>query len=99
MVLVRVAEDQDVDPPIPGREAGVELEDQPIGVRPAVDQQPAAGVAFDQDRVALADVEHRDVDCPVRPRGEARAEDGQGQGEPGEAGTDQPARAFHPPFR
>jgi hypothetical protein len=40
VVLVRVAQDQDVDPPIPGRDPGVELDDQALGIGSAVDQQP-----------------------------------------------------------
>ena len=35
-------------------------DEQPVGVRPAVDEHPAAAAALDQDRVALPDVEHRD---------------------------------------
>jgi hypothetical protein len=61
-----MAQDQDVDPPIPGRDPGVELDDQALGIGSAVDQQPAAPVALDQDRVPLADVEDRDMDPPVR---------------------------------
>ncbi len=65
MVLVRVGQDQEVDPPIPGRQPGVERQQEPIRVRSAVDQQPPAPSALDQDRVALADVEDRDPDPAV----------------------------------
>ena len=67
MVLVGVAQDQDVDPPVPWGNPGIELDDQAIRIRTAVDQQPPTTVALDEDRVTLANVEHGDVDLAVRP--------------------------------
>ena len=54
MVLVRVGQDDDVDPAVPRREAPIERDEQPVRVRSAVDEQPAAARALDEDRVALA---------------------------------------------
>ena len=42
MVLVRVAQDDGIDATIPRRDPLVELDEQPVGVGPAVDQQPSA---------------------------------------------------------
>jgi hypothetical protein len=60
MVLVRMRQDDRIEPAIPGRDQAVELNQQPVGVRTAVDQEAAAARALDEDRVALADVEHGD---------------------------------------
>jgi hypothetical protein len=57
MVLVRMREYDDVDPPIPGGDAPVEFDEQAIGIGSAVDQQPPTRPAFDQDRVTLSDVQ------------------------------------------
>ena len=59
MILVRVRQDQRVDASIPWRDAAVERDEQAIGIGPAVDQQPTAARALDEDRVALSDVEDR----------------------------------------
>ena len=59
MIFVRMAQDQRVDTPVPWRDALVQLDEQSVGIRAAVDEQPTATRAFDQDRVALADVQHR----------------------------------------
>jgi hypothetical protein len=66
VILVRVGEDHQVDPTIPGRNVRIELDEQPIRVGPAVHQQAAAAVALDQDRVALPDIEHGQMDAAVR---------------------------------
>ena len=58
VILVRMGQDEDVDPPVPRRDALVELDEQPVGIRAAVDQHPAAAGTLDEDRIALADVEH-----------------------------------------
>ena len=60
VVLVRVGQDQQVEPPVPGREPAVERAQQTLGVRPAVDEGTGPMSAFDEDRVALADIEHGD---------------------------------------
>ena len=60
MVLVRVGQDEDVDPAIPRRQPSVELDEEPIGIGAAVDQHPPAAAALDEDRIALADVEDGD---------------------------------------
>ncbi len=74
MILVRVRQDQDVDPPIPGRQPLVELPHEPVGVRSAVDEEPPAGAALDEDPIALADIENRDADDPARSFGDREAE-------------------------
>jgi hypothetical protein len=66
VVLVRMGEDEGIDPMIPGGEALIEGDQEAARVRPAVDEHPTAAAAFDEDRVALADVEHDDPGRPVR---------------------------------
>jgi hypothetical protein len=58
VVLVRVGEHDSVQPAVPRRNPPIELDEQPVGIRAAVHQQPAAPRALDEDRVALADVEN-----------------------------------------
>jgi hypothetical protein len=60
MILVGMTQDDSVDPAVPGRDAGVERDEQAAGIRTAVDEQPAAVGARDEDRVTLADIEHGD---------------------------------------
>ena len=60
VVLVRMGEDDEVQAPVPGRHVPVEHGQQPIGVGAAVEQDPTATRPVDEDRVTLADVEHRD---------------------------------------
>ena len=83
VVLVRMRQDDEVDPAIPRRDAGIELHQQPLGVRPAVHQHPAAGPALDEDRVALPDIEHHEAGRPAR---------GVGQGERRERDDDRRQR-------
>jgi hypothetical protein len=59
VILVRVGEDDRVDPTVPGRDVLVEHNQQPIGIRTAIDQQTRTTRPFDQDAVALPDVEDR----------------------------------------
>jgi hypothetical protein len=73
VVLVRVAEHDDVDPAVPRGEPPVELDQQPLGVRAAVDQHSRAAPTLDQDRVALPDVEHHQ---PGRATRDVRERDG-----------------------
>jgi hypothetical protein len=57
VVLVRVGEDDDIDAPVPGRDAPIELDEQTIGIGPAIDEQPSPRPTFDQDGVTLSDVQ------------------------------------------
>ena len=70
VVLVRVAQHDGVDPPVPRRDPPVEVDEQAVRVRPTVDEQATAARAFDEDRVALPDIEDRDRrrSRPVVPR-------------------------------
>jgi hypothetical protein len=92
VILVRMAEDQDVDAPVPRRNPGIKLDDQAIRIRPAVDQQPPAPVSFDQDRIALANIEDRDVDASVGTCGQAGCQHRHGQGEGRQPDPAEPAR-------
>jgi hypothetical protein len=73
VVLVRVGQDDRVDPPVPGWDPTVELDEQAVGIRPPVDQQATAPGALDEDRVALADIEHGDPGDPGRQADHHRA--------------------------
>ena len=68
MILVRVGDDDEVDPAVPRRDPRVEGHEEPVGVRAAVDEQPPAPRRLDKDRVALADVESDDVEAAVGSR-------------------------------
>ena len=92
MVLVRVRQDDSVEPAIPRRDQPIELDEQPVGIRAAVDQQAPAARPLDEDRVALPDVEDRhcrvarrqlDDDCPGQ-------DDRRHQGNEREAGRARP---------
>jgi len=61
VVLVGVRDDDEVQPPVPGRQAGVEGDEQAIRVRAPVDQHPPARGPLDEDRIPLADIEHDHV--------------------------------------
>jgi hypothetical protein len=65
VVLVGMGEDDEVDPPIPGRHARIERDDEAVGVGAAVDEHPAAGRSRDEDGIPLPDVEDDDVDAAV----------------------------------
>ena len=67
VVLVRVRQDDRVDPPVPRRDPPVERDEQPVGIGAAVDEQPPAARALDEDRVALPDIEDRDPGDAARP--------------------------------
>lgn len=58
VVLVRVGEDDDVDSPIPGGQVLIEGDEEAPGIRTAVDEQPTAPRALEEDGVSLPDVEH-----------------------------------------
>ncbi len=70
VVLVGMRQHDEVDPAIPRRDAGIELQEQPLRVRSAVHEHPAAGPALDEDRVALPDVEHHEAGLPAGGVGE-----------------------------
>lgn len=77
VVLVRVRQHDDVQPPVPRRDLRIELEQEPVGVRAAIDEHACAVPALDEDRVALPDVEHDESGVPavdVGGRQQARAE-------------------------
>lgn len=61
MVLVRVGEDQGVDPPIPGRDVRVERDQEPVRIRAAVDKEATAARPFHEDAVPLTDIEDRNT--------------------------------------
>jgi hypothetical protein len=57
VILMGVAEDDDVDAAIPGRQVLVEGDEDAARVGPTVDEEAGATPALEQDRVALPDVE------------------------------------------
>jgi hypothetical protein len=69
VVLVRMRQDEQVDPTIPGRQSTIQRDEQAARIGASVNQQPAATIALDEDRVALADIEDVDADMPIRPVG------------------------------
>jgi hypothetical protein len=58
VVLVRVREDHAIDAPVPRRDSLVEHDEQAARIWAAIDEEPTAARALDEDRVALSDVEH-----------------------------------------
>ena len=68
MVVVRVRQDDRVQPPIPGRHISIQHVQKDAAVGAAVDQDSAATVAFEKNRVALTDVQHDHVDGAVGSR-------------------------------
>ena len=60
VVLVRMGQDDGIDPAVPWRDAPVEVDEQPVRVGTAIDQQATAAGTLDEDRVSLADVHDRD---------------------------------------
>ena len=60
MVLVRVRQDDGVEPAIPRRKMSVERDQQSVGVRSAVDEQATTARPFHEDGITLADIEDRD---------------------------------------
>lgn len=56
VVLVRMREDDEVDPPLPRQEAAAEQGEQPSGIRTAVDEHDRAA-ELEQERIALTDIE------------------------------------------
>ena len=76
VILVGVRQDDRIEPPVPWRDPSVELDEESVRIRPSIDQQATAARAFDQDRIALADVEHGDAGDSRRPGDRDRAGDG-----------------------
>jgi hypothetical protein len=83
VVLVRVGQHQDVDPAVPRWKPLVEGQQQPARVRAAVDHQPPASTALDEDPVPLPDVEHDDPCQPVGPVHECERQSERRRGEAG----------------
>jgi hypothetical protein len=72
MVLVRMGQHDRVDPPVPRGHPAVELLEEAIRVGPAVDKQPPATRALDEDGVALAHIEHGQAGYTRPPAGDDR---------------------------
>ncbi len=66
VILMGVGQDHEIEAAVPRRNVGIELNQQPVRVRPSVHEHPPAAVALDQDRVPLPDVQHCQVDGAVR---------------------------------
>ena len=84
-----MARHDDVEPPIPGREAPVEEPEEPSRIGPAVDEEASPASALDEDRVALADVEDDEGRIPRRSVGGTEDDRHDRDGE--ERGDDPPA--------
>jgi len=69
VILVRMGQHDQVDPPVPGRQSRVQDDEQPIRVRSAIHEHAAPGVALDEDGVALTHVQDRHPQAPVGPGG------------------------------
>jgi hypothetical protein len=100
VVLVWMGREHDVDPAVPDRDPFVEPADEDVRVAAAIDEDPHPIVSLDEDRVALPDVEHRDMEGAQRSgdegerRGaEDRDEAGRYEGTATAAGTDRGAGA------
>ena len=92
VVLVGMREDDEVDAPVPEWQALVEPADEQVRIRPAVDEHPRA-TGFEEDGIALADVEDADLE-PARGSGdEDRAEDDDEASAGEEHGTPTPGPA------
>ena len=73
VVLVGMRQDDGVDPPVPRWQAAIEGDQQPGRVRASVHEEPPTIGSFDEDRVALADVQDGDPRDPGGTRGDDRA--------------------------
>ncbi len=67
MILVRMAQDQKVDAAREERQIGTQPAEGQLGIRAAVDEHRRPCGRLDQDRVALPDVEHGQVQVAVGP--------------------------------
>ena len=70
VILVRMRQDDDVEAAIPSRDVLIEGDEQPVGIGPAIDEQPAPARRLQQDRVTLPDIEPRELRRPVRSLGD-----------------------------
>jgi hypothetical protein len=77
VVLVRMAQDDRVDPAVPRRDPPIEGHQQAIGIGSAVDEEPTALRAFHEDGIALPDVEDGDPGPSAGCRGDHRTGDEQ----------------------
>ena len=78
VVLVWVRQHGEVEAPVPRREPRVEKREEPVRVRPCVDEHPGAAPSLEQHRVPLADVEDRKTDPSVGAGGCDEDEDREG---------------------
>lgn len=67
MILVGMGEDDQIDPPIVGRNALVKARREQVRIRASVHQDAAAARSFQQDCVALSNVQHRHLEPVIRP--------------------------------
>jgi hypothetical protein len=67
VVLVRVGEDHDLDLPLVKRQGLADAPQGQVRIHAGVDQGRAPIRRLDQDRVALADIEHGQVQPAIRP--------------------------------
>ena len=94
VILVGMGEHDHVEAPVPGGQPGVQENAQAVGIRPAVDQDPASRRALDEDRVALSDVEEGDPRPAIgTSRDDATADENEGRDEREKRGC--MARACH----
>ena len=68
VILVRMGQHDEVDAPIPRRQAFVEHDQQAIRVGATVDEHPGPGVALDQDGISLPDIEDRHPQATIGSR-------------------------------
>ena len=81
MVLVRMAQHEEIDSAVPGRDPSVELDEEPIRIGPAIDEHPRPTIALDEDGVSLAHVEDVDPHVAVGTIGRYDHDTGDGRGE------------------
>jgi hypothetical protein len=67
VILVRMAQHEQVDAAREEREIGAQPAEGELGVRTTIDEHGGAVRRLDQDRVTLTDVQHGDVQEAVRP--------------------------------
>jgi hypothetical protein len=88
VVLVRMGDDHQVEPPVPRRQPLVEEGEQAVRVGSGVDEDPAAGWSLEQDRVTLTHVEDGHVQPEIRPcSGRQRQDKGHDAGSTDGSGT------------
>jgi hypothetical protein len=77
VILVRVGQDDEVEPSVPRRQSLVERCQQPIRIGTAVDEHPTTTVALDEHGVPLSDIEDRDVEPAIGPMSNGEQHGGQ----------------------